>query len=129
MVRADAMDTSVKCKYHQEPKVFANGDVSFCIFAREEAPTSNKIFYANLNQVSLKEALENPLRYKFYDSQSICTTVCGSYDRDCYTGYSVVSLKLITAAKNNYKINPQLTDSQYAELEQEVARELAKSTL
>lgn len=115
----DDFDSTSKCKYHHEPKVFANGDVTFCIFAREEFPTSDKIFFANVNNISLKEALENPLRYKFYESQSICAGRCSSYDRNCYIGHSIISLKTIMASKKKYLENKEVTDGLYKDIEDE----------
>lgn len=116
----DKFDSTSKCKYHQEPKVFVNGDVTFCIFAREESPNAKKIFYANLHSTSLREAMQNPLRYKFYDSQSICASVCSSYERNCYTGHSIVSLKLLNTSKKNYLNSKETTDKLYKEIENEV---------
>jgi organic radical activating enzyme len=118
IVHNDILD--VKCKYHQEPKIFANGDVTFCIFAREEVPNSKKIFYANVNSMSLKEILEDPIRYKFYESQSICANHCSSFNRNCYTGYTITSLKLINISKKNYISSKEDTDIRYAEIEKEL---------
>jgi len=114
------LDKTVKCKYHQEPKVFVNGDISFCIFTREELPNSKKIFYANLNSSTLKDAMENPLRYKFYDSQSICSSKCSSYEQNCYVGHTLTSLKLLNISKKNYLNSKETTDKLYKEIENEV---------
>jgi MoaA/NifB/PqqE/SkfB family radical SAM enzyme len=113
-----------KCKYHHEPKVFANGDVTFCIFAREEIPNNKKIFYDNVNNNSLKNILENPLRYKFYDSQSLCISNCSSYDQSCYVGHSLTSIRLLNVSKKQYVLNKETIDKQYEEIEHETLQRI-----
>lgn len=117
-----------KCQYHQQPKVLANGDISFCMFSREEMPNSKSIRYANLNNISLKEAVEHPLRYKFMDSQSICSKHCGSALRNCHNEVSIVSLKMLNASKKNYQANQEAVDKLYREMEDEVAQSSVQPT-
>jgi hypothetical protein len=119
-VNDQEFDTKKKCKYHHEPKVFANGDVSFCIFAREEWSDSKKIFYANLNNTSLTSALSDPIRYKFYESQSLCESMCSGFSRDCYIKSTIPSIKLMTMAKKAYMGNQQETDARYQSIEAEI---------
>lgn len=116
----DAFNFNVKCQYHQQPKIFYNGDITFCNFARENMPTSKSIFYMNLNTVSLREALESPLRWKFFDTQSICAKHCSSFDRSCYNEHTIVSLKLLNKAKKNYETSTTVVDQQYLEIENEI---------
>ena len=116
----DAFNFNVKCQYHQQPKIFYNGDVTFCNFTRENMPDSKSIFYMNLNKVSLREALESPLRWKFFDTQSICANHCSSFDRSCYNEHTIVSLKLLSAAHKNYDIAKEETDQKYLEIENEI---------
>ena len=117
-IKTETMDPSVKCHFHSMPKILANGDVVFCKFVRDNTPPNDKIAFANLNNVSLKEALEDPIRYKFFDSQSICINHCSSFDRSCYKE-SIVSFKLIAASKRKYLANPEPVDQQYKEIEDE----------
>jgi hypothetical protein len=120
VVSTEQFDTKSKCEYHHEPKVFANGDITFCIFAREEWQESQKIFYANLNTTTLADAITHPLRYKFYDSQSLCASGCSGFSRDCYVKTTVPSIRFIAKSKARYLDNPEPTDKQYQELEHEV---------
>jgi hypothetical protein len=113
-------DANAKCKYHQNPKIMANGDVTFCTLARDEMPDVSEIFFANMHNTSLREALEHPMRYKFFDSQSICENYCTSYDRPCRSKHSIVSLKLLAAAKQKYVANSESIDAAYTNLEQAV---------
>lgn len=113
-------DMSMKCKYHHQPKIYTNGDVTFCLFMESEATGSRGIFYANLHKVSLKEALEHPLRYKFYDSQTICNDFCQSYARDCHNKVDMSSLRLLLKAKENYSKSTTDTDEQYNTLYKEI---------
>lgn len=114
------IDTKDKCKYHHGPKVFANGDVSFCMFAREEWPEAKSIFYTNLNRVSLKEALTDPLRWKFYESQSLCASGCTGYARNCYTDHTITSIKLLAESKKVFLLKQEPTEARYKEIEDEI---------
>jgi MoaA/NifB/PqqE/SkfB family radical SAM enzyme len=120
VINDEEFNTESKCKYHHEPKVFANGDVSFCMFAREEWPTAKSIYYTNLNNTTLKEALSDPIRYKFYDSQSMCASGCSGFSRDCYVKTTVSSIKLLAWSKRNYKETQETTDARYQVIEDEV---------
>jgi MoaA/NifB/PqqE/SkfB family radical SAM enzyme len=114
----DVKKIDKKCKYHHEPKVFVNGDVTFCIFAREEILNNKKIFFANVNELPLKDILEHPLRFKFYDSQSLCFNHnCTSYDKNCYVKHSLLSIKLLSQSKKNYILNKEFIDSEYMKIE------------
>jgi organic radical activating enzyme len=117
--KVEEFDTSLKCHFHSMPKIFANGDVTFCKFVKDNTSAGDKGSFANLHKVSLKEALTDPIRYKFFDSQSICTDHCSSFSRTCYKE-SIVSFKLMAASKRNYTQTKDATDKQYAELEHEV---------
>lgn len=116
VVNTDTMDPKVKCHFHSMPKITANGDVYFCKFVRDNTPNGDRAAYANLNNVSLKQALEDPVRYKFFDSQSICINHCSSFSRTCYKE-SIISFKLMATSKKNYTANPELVDQQYIEIE------------
>lgn len=117
--KVEDFDPSLKCHFHSMPKIFANGDITFCKFVRDNTAASEKAAFTNLHNVSLKEALTDPIRYKFFDSQSICMNHCSSFSRTCYKE-SIVSFKLMAASKRNYASTKQATDKQYAELEEEV---------
>ena len=121
VVKTDTMDPKVKCHFHSMPKILANGDVMFCKFVKDNTPPNDKIAFANLNTVSLKEALEDPIRYKFFDSQSICINHCSSFSRTCYKE-SIISFKLMAASKKNYTANPAPVDKQYQEIEDETVQ-------
>jgi hypothetical protein len=111
---------NVKCKFHTGPKVLPNGDVVFCRFVRDNAPWVDKLAIANLNTVSLCDALEDPIRYKFFESQSICEkSGCSSFDNECHK-VTIVGFKLLNKSKKNYLENKTAVDSQYQELENEV---------
>lgn len=110
-------DVSKKCPFHQNPKIMANGDITYCNLAREEMPNNPEIFFANVSNIPLKEALEHPMRYKFFDSQSICAARCTSFNRPCHSKHSVNSMKLLLASKKNYINAKDETDGMYLELE------------
>ena len=120
-VKTESMDPKVKCHFHSMPEILANGDVMFCKFVKDNTPPNDKIAFANLNNVSLKEALEDPVRYKFFDSQSICINHCSSFSRTCYKE-SIVSFKLMAASKKKYLANPEPVDQQYKEIEDETVQ-------
>lgn len=119
MTITEKFDTKLKCHFHSMPKILANGDVLFCKFVRDNTPAGDKVAFANLNNVSLKTALEDPIRYKFFDSQSICTNHCSSFSRTCYKE-SVSSFKIMAASKKQYMLNPVPVDAQYEEIEREI---------
>jgi Radical SAM superfamily len=110
---ATTFDPSVKCKYHHQPRIYANGDITFCIFLAGDHPTSKKIMYANLNTTTLADALTHPLRYKFFDSQSICTDFCQSHYRECYNRVNISTVKLIYTSKQRYAEQANTVDQQY----------------
>lgn len=114
--KTDNMDPSVKCHFHSMPKIMANGDVVFCKFVKDNTPENDKVAFANLHNTSLKDALEDPIRYKFFDSQSICINHCSSFSRTCYKE-SIVSFKIMAASKKNYSANKEVVDNQYNEIE------------
>jgi hypothetical protein len=76
------------------------------------------VAFANLHITSLRDALEDPIRYKFFDSQSICVNHCSSFSRTCYKE-SISSFKIMAASKRNYTANQELVDQQYEEIERE----------
>jgi uncharacterized Fe-S cluster-containing radical SAM superfamily protein len=114
----EEFNSKLKCHFHSMPKILANGDVMFCKFVKDNVPYNDKLAFANLNTVSLKEALEHPIRYKFFDSQSICLNHCSSFSRTCYKE-SVSSFKLMVASKKKYQADPEPIDQQYQEIERE----------
>jgi MoaA/NifB/PqqE/SkfB family radical SAM enzyme len=120
-VKSESLDSSIKCHFHSMPKILANGDVVFCKFVKDNTPSNDKIAFANLYKVSLKQALEDPIRFKFYDSQSICINHCSSYSRTCYKE-SLSAFKLMAASKKKYKANPNPIDKQYEEIERETVQ-------
>lgn len=124
----DALNPNTKCVYHQVPKILANGDVTFCNFAMIEFSNSKKIRYANINETTLKSVLENPIRYKFMDSQSVCIKYCTSANRTCHNEHNIITLKLIAASKKNYQAEREIVDQQYKEIEDEVAQSSLQST-
>ena len=122
-VKDESLDSSVKCHFHSMPKILANGDVVFCKFVKDNTPPNDKVAFANLYKVSLKQALEDPIRFKFYDSQSICVNHCSSYSRTCYKE-SLSAFKLMAASKKNYQANPEPIDKQYEEIEHETLQRI-----
>jgi MoaA/NifB/PqqE/SkfB family radical SAM enzyme len=115
------LDPKVKCHFHSMPKIMANGDVVFCKFVKDNTPPNDKISFANLNNVSLKDALTDPIRYKFYDSQSICVNHCSSYSRTCYKE-SISAFKIMAISKKNYLANTEPVDQQYKEIEDAIVQ-------
>lgn len=113
-------DSSLKCKFHSVPKILYNGDVTFCRFSKNNIIGSNKIIFANVNDVSLEEALQNPIRYKFFDSQSICSKLCDSFDADCRIKQTISSVKFMMKSKINYKNNLEFVEKQYKDLEKDL---------
>jgi hypothetical protein len=122
-VKDESLDSSVKCHFHSMPKILSNGDVVFCKFVKDNTPLNDKVAFANLYKVSLKQALEDPIRFKFYDSQSICVNHCSSYSRTCYKE-SLSAFKLMAASKKNYQTNPEPVDKQYEEIEHETLQRI-----
>lgn len=114
----EEFDPKLKCHFHSMPKIMANGDVVFCKFVKDNTPPNDKVAFANLHDTSLKDALTDPIRYKFFDSQSICVKHCSSFSRTCYKE-SISSFKLMAESKKKYMINPVPVDQQYQEIERE----------
>lgn len=110
-------DKSVKCPFHQNPKIMASGDITFCSLIRPEIPNNKDIFYANLHQMSLKDAVEHPIRFKFFNTQSICAARCTSFDRPCHHEHTLASLRFMGASRRNYRAAEQTTDAAYADME------------
>jgi MoaA/NifB/PqqE/SkfB family radical SAM enzyme len=119
--KTENLDPKIKCHFHSMPKIMANGDVVFCKFVKDNTPLNDKVAFANLNNMSLKDALTDPIRYKFYDSQSICVNHCSSYSRTCYKE-SISAFKIMTMSKKNYLTNPEPVDQQYKEIEDAVVQ-------
>ena len=117
-VRKDTMDATNKCRYHSMPKIMTNGDVVFCKFVKDNSPANDKLAFANLYNMSLKDALEDPIRYKFFDSQSICIKYCSSFSKTCHKE-SLISFKLIATSKKKYLADPDPVDQKYREIENE----------
>ncbi len=110
-----------KCIHHQQPKIFADGRMTFCNTIREEIPGSQSIFFVDLNEVSLKDALSHPLRYKFFDTQSLCNSIgCTSYVQNCGSHHSLTSMKFFAQSKVKYLANPEATDATFDAICQEV---------
>jgi MoaA/NifB/PqqE/SkfB family radical SAM enzyme len=114
----EEFDSKLKCHFHSMPKIMANGDVVFCKFVKDNTPANDKVAFANLHNTSLKDALEDPIRYKFFDSQSICVKHCSSFSRTCYKE-SISSFKIMAASKKAYLADPIPVDEQYQEIERE----------
>lgn len=123
----ETLDPAIKCHFHSMPKILTNGDVVFCKFVKDNTPPNGKVAFANLYSATLKQALEDPIRYKFYDSQSICVNHCSSYSRQCYKE-TLSSFKLMAASKIKYKSNPELIDQQYREIEHETLQRVKQQT-
>lgn len=102
-----------KCKYHHQPRISPTGDITFCNFLASDHPNAKKAMYANLRDTPLKEALTHPLRYKFFDTQSICADFCHSHYRECYNRVNISTIKLIHMAKSRYVEASEATDQQY----------------
>jgi hypothetical protein len=77
------------------------------------------VAFANLNTTSLKDALENPIRYKFFDSQSICIKHCNSYNATCYKE-DIVSFKILSNSKKQYLKEQSTIDAQYKIMENNI---------
>lgn len=102
---------TTKCKYHMSPKIFVNGDVAFC----NHIP-HRQLVYASVTNTSLKEVLTSPMRYKFYDSQSICK-VCPTKDVGCWTTHGISAVKWMGVSKQQYQTSKEITDVEYKRFE------------
>lgn len=102
-----------KCKYHHQPRVYPNGDVTFCLFIESETTGASSVMFGNANITHMRDILEHPIRYKFYDSQKICVDFCQSHDRDCLNRINMTTIRLIHSSKKKYQANPTTTDHQY----------------
>ena len=115
-------DINVKCKSHMLPQIFTNGDIAFCRFIRDSRPGSGwktNAAFANLTTTSLADALSDPMRYKFFDSQSICAAFCrSSYCSDGFTA-ALPAYKMMSQAKQKYYMIQEQIDDRYAKFEQE----------
>lgn len=111
------IDPTQKCIHHQQPKILVDGSVVFCSSMREEAPNSKAIFYVNINDVSLSDALSHPLRYKFYDTQAVCSHIqCTSYAKNYGIRHSLTSMRQFAIAKTKYNADPATTDAAFTHL-------------
>jgi MoaA/NifB/PqqE/SkfB family radical SAM enzyme len=117
--KTEKLDPKLKCHFHSMPKIMTNGDVVFCKFVKDNTPPNEKLAFDNLYKTSLREALTNPIRYKFYDSQSICINHCNSFSRTCYKE-SMINFKLMSESKKKYISNKEPIDEQYKEIEREI---------
>lgn len=109
-------DGSYKCKYHHQPRIYPNGDVSFCLFIESETQGAKTVLYDNITTSSVADVLTHPIRYKFYESQQICKDFCQSHNRDCLNRVNMSTVKLIHMAKQKYTNNQQEIDHQYANM-------------
>lgn len=123
----ESFDPKLKCHFHSMPKILANGDVVFCKFVKDNTPPNEKIAFANLHNTSLRDALEDPIRFKFFDSQSICVNHCSSFSRTCYKE-SIISFKLMANSKRKYLAEPGPVDQQYEEIERETIQRAEQQT-
>lgn len=111
-----------KCIHHQQPKIFADGRMTFCNTIREEVPNSSSIFFVDLHTTSLSDALSHPLRYKFFDTQAICHQIaCTSYDQNCGSRHSMASIKMFARSKTKYLNDQSNTDAQFKEIQHEIS--------
>jgi MoaA/NifB/PqqE/SkfB family radical SAM enzyme len=95
-------NTTGKCVSHYTPTILADGRVMFCNNINNNG-IENDLSFDNILDKSLKLVLENPLRYKFYESQDFCKTKCGYFDNNTSSNHpTFVSLKLLQSAKRNY---------------------------
>jgi hypothetical protein len=108
---------SGKCIHHQRPRIFPNGNITFCKYVTDISNDEEIVNYANLNNTSLKEALEHPLRYKFFESQSICYSNCIVLPETCSIEPPISSYKLMAASKKNYELNSTEIDKKYMIIE------------
>jgi len=113
------LDPEIKCSFHSMPKITATGDVVFCKFIRDNICNTDLVAFANLNTTSLKDALENPIRYKFFDSQSICVKHCSSYNATCYKE-DIISFKILSNSKKQYLKNKDTIDTNYKIMENNI---------
>lgn len=112
-------DINTKCKFHMVPQIFPNGDIAFCRFIRDAVQQPDQLSRAacaNLNSISLAEAVSDPLRYKFYDSQSICATFCKSAYCSADDA-TIVSYKMMAKSKQNYLADKANVDEAYVRFE------------
>ena len=122
---------STKCAQHQRPRISPQGDVTFCKFIPGRSGYIPDVNFGNLHTTSLKDILTNPLRYKFFETESICKKYCVDLLDTCEVKPTLVSFKLMSQAKKNYQENIQATETAYKAIETAVdkSNEQIKSSL
>jgi MoaA/NifB/PqqE/SkfB family radical SAM enzyme len=116
-----------KCVHHHRPRIKPNGDVTFCKFIEGRVPDPKLAMLGNLNTVSLKELIESPLRYKFYETESICKKYCVIIPETCAITPTFNSYKTISIAKKRYMENKDAVDIEYQNFENEIAQSTLQS--
>lgn len=109
-------DGKSKCKYHHQPRVYPSGKVSFCLFIESETTGAESVMYSDISKDTVEHALTHPIRYKFYDSQKICTDFCQSHDRDCLNRVNMSTIKLIHLSKTKYEQSKTEVDEHYDQI-------------
>lgn len=87
-----AFDPNKKCHKHQNPVVTSEQDVYFCNIL----PGNGHKPFATLKQVTVGNALTDPTRFEFYQSQKVCAT-CKEYEPGEYM--DIKSLQWLATAK------------------------------
>lgn len=106
-----------KCLQHQRPIILVDGKVTFCSFIPGIVRDHSAMNFSDLNTVSLEQALSNPLRYKFFDSQSICEKYCVDVDEHCHINPPIQMYKLMTMSKKQYEQDKESVDLEYNKFE------------
>jgi hypothetical protein len=106
-----------KCPQHQRPRISPQGDVTFCKFIVGRSGYIPDINFGNLHDITLREALSNPLRYKFFDTESICRKHCVDVSETCVVKPTLTSYKLMALSKKQYETDTETTNKKYKVIE------------
>jgi MoaA/NifB/PqqE/SkfB family radical SAM enzyme len=121
-------DGPKKCDHHQRPRIAPTGKVTYCEMLPGRTNYVDDIYFADLNTESLKEALTNPLRYKFFESESICRKHCFDVSETCISKPTLPMYKLMFDARKKYEDDVEKVDAQYKILEALADSEVLKGS-
>jgi hypothetical protein len=121
-------DGPKKCDHHQRPRIAPTGKVTYCEMLPGRTNYVEDIYFADLNHISLKEALTHPLRYKFFESESICRKHCFDVSATCISKPTLPMYKLMFDARKKYENDIESVNAEYKILEELADREVQKAT-
>jgi hypothetical protein len=99
------------------PRISPYGDITFCKFVVGRSGNIPEINFGNLHNTTLKEVLTNPMRYKFFETESICRKYCVDVSESCIVKPTLTSYKIMMMSKKQYEKQIEVTDEKYKILE------------